>query len=177
MFQIATLPSPMEAPPSPRAGGRAFVPLRTVAALRPKWNIPAFRRQPKTARVPIIRAHIAVDARNKFVGGQTFKIELAILRQISAATMSPTDSTTAMHALLRKPSSTTMESRLPSLQRVMLIRDPRSIAAGTCRNGLSRKVFPNRAPANSKNLLGRWTSKTRTVATGQNRSTGPCYPV
>ena len=70
MFQIATLPSPMEVPPSPRAGGWALVlpwtsahlvPLRMVAALRPKLNIPAFGRRPEariamTKRAPIIRS-------------------------------------------------------------------------------------------------------------------------
>ena len=70
MFQIATLPSPMEVPPSPRAGGRAlvlpwtsaqFVSLRMVASPGLKLNIPAFGRRPKaripmTARVPIIRS-------------------------------------------------------------------------------------------------------------------------
>ena len=70
MFQIATLPSPTEVPPSPRAGGRAlvlpwtsaqFVSLRMVASPGLKLNIPAFGRRPKAripmaARVPIIRS-------------------------------------------------------------------------------------------------------------------------
>ena len=70
MFQIATLPSPTEVPPSPRAGGRAlvlpwtsaqFVSLRMVASPGLKLNIPAFGRRPRAriamiARVPIIRS-------------------------------------------------------------------------------------------------------------------------